>query len=246
MALFDKYRSLKEYEEEIRREENYRKQRSYIDENKFFEELKRDGADEEIIEVKREEMNKEVQDRKRWCERYINLKRSFDIYCDEVEYYRTKQQQLTKYLTGMPGGSISRQDNYWVEVMEKLDMIGIYLKDLSDRMITTCAEINTAINKLEDSEESILLTMKYIYNDSWKEICKHFKKSKRSIMYIHRRALLHLDIIQAEIKPPNLRYPSDYFFHTKGVTIGDIMEEEPAEEFINENRKRLSYLDTLE
>lgn len=245
MSIYDRNTKPSKFLIELDKKESFDRLRQPIKEGELIESLKNKGYSDEEIESFKHEIDEEVTRRKRWCERYIKYKQIFEGYCNEVEYYRVREQQLTKYLTGLPGGSGGNHtDNYWVTVLEKMDMIKQYLSDCSDKLLCTCVEVTGAINKVEDVEENLVLYLKYIENKSTKEIVKETSWSKRKVYRLLRRGLLSLDIDQVEVKPPQLMYPSDYYFHHKKVNITDIMEPiAEGEELIKSNRQSLSFLD---
>lgn len=255
MGLYDKVFDIEKYLKEEEQRKNKERLKDPIDEYQFFKKLKEDGVSDEVLELKKKEFEEEVNKRKAWCERYTAYRALYDMYVNEIELYRTKEKQLTKYLTGMPSGKggVKRPDDYWVDVMEKLDMLSQYMNDLSDRLLCSCVEISSAINRLEDSECAQVLTMRYIEGKMPKQISEEINMTIRKVFRLIRKGVLSLDFKKVNIKPPDLRYPSDYYFHYKGVNINDLKDEEiydtgcdiknNSDKLIRDNRTRLEFVD---
>ena len=58
-----------------------------------------------------------------------------------------------------------------------------------NRLVDLRSEINTAIEKMENSEERLLLKYRYLKNESWEDISYELNVSYRTVHRIHALAL---------------------------------------------------------
>ena len=58
-----------------------------------------------------------------------------------------------------------------------------------NRLVDLRSEINTAIEKMENSEERFLLKYRYLKNESWEDISYELNVSYRTVHRIHASAL---------------------------------------------------------
>lgn len=121
--------------------------------------------------------------------------------------------------------ALSEQSEAWGEIRDALEEAGFDLPeavqssseakllfaDWADKAACVCAEVYTAIMRLEP-EQSLIMTLRYIEGQPWAEVARRCGISERSVNRIHSAALEELDMVRATRRPPNLRYMSDHMF----------------------------------
>ena len=78
--------------------------------------------------------------------------------------------------------------------LEKIDEIQRCVEEKVAYLVELKEEINTAIDKLEDRDEQLLLRYRYLDNCTWEEISHMLNVSLRSVHRIHSMALQHFSV----------------------------------------------------
>lgn len=172
----------------------------------------------------------EERERKiKWLRRYKTYKEIHRIYSNE--YYFWNDVSFTYE-------EANKTHDHWLAMMTGAKEATLCFMDWADKTACVCAEIYSAIMPLE-SDEALILTLRYIEGLRWDVISEKCNLSKRQIFRIHNKALDNLNIVQAEKRPPSLRYASDYLFHYASSTnvvggetpVGNLLKGDPDEVF---------------
>lgn len=138
----------------------------------------------------------------KWLKRYRIYREMHRIYSGEYSYWDGAKQAY---------GSSDKKTAQWLAAAAGAEESAVCFSDWADKTACVCAEIYTAINALE-SDEALVLTLRYIEGLDWSTIAKKCNYSKRQIFRLHSQALDALDTVTAEKRPPSLRYVSDFMF----------------------------------
>lgn len=139
-------------------------------------------------------------EKKEWLKRYLEYKddlRTIQIQYDELISIQTGVSAI-KY-SDMPKGSLNNNDlsSYMVD-RERIK--NKYYK-VRYKMTISMIEIKNAINRLPDSKQRMLMTLKYIKGYTWEKICVEMDKSWKYIVYdLHSKALTNLEIPEKNLK----------------------------------------------
>ena len=124
---------------------------------------------------------------------YLNQARHLDalIHCRlrEIDYWRDLSSSVS-------GSSFEEHHNPnrpteapFVRCLEKIDEIQHSVEEKVAYLICLKEEINSAIDKLENRDEQLLLRYRYLDDCSWEEISHMMNISIRSVHRIHGSAL---------------------------------------------------------
>lgn len=143
-------------------------------------------------------MTKENEEKKRWLKRYRKAKRK--VVVTELAILEVKQAQImgNKGCDGMPHG---KNDTDLSDYIVKLEKKEKEYEEAKKKYIQTCDEVISAIYKLSDSRQQMVLIYRYITTDNndWSEVFIKMRTagevySMRQIYNIHGEALKNLQI----------------------------------------------------
>lgn len=106
---------------------------------------------------------------------------------EELEYWRSKSERMTREMCGQPSGSgsgdkVSASVEKILELEEKLSQKHA---DLMERK----AQIEAAIDSLSNETYRLILKLKYINGNTWEQIAVKLDCTYRWVLYLHGRAL---------------------------------------------------------
>ena len=129
---------------------------------------------------------------------YLNQARHLDAHINcqlrELEYWRDLSAQVSG-CNFEPHYSSSKSNTApFVRCIEKIDEIEHKINQEIDALVDLKAEISSAIERLDDTEEKLLLKYRYFENRTWEEISGLLHVSERTVRRIHGRALQNFSV----------------------------------------------------
>ena len=120
-----------------------------------------------------------------YCQRQINRN------TERLQRLRSRAEKMTTSFSDVPGGSSGPQDRMAEVVAIMADMEQSIIED-SKRMWQTIKETEVIIDMLDDYQERLVLSYRYIDCRPWLDIALAMNYDVRHIYRIHGRALLNL------------------------------------------------------
>ena len=132
------------------------------------------------------------EETKAWLRSYRYLQKEAERVEDELAFWRSKAEKMTRQMSGMPGSSgegdrVSAAVEKIVELEEKLEKAHAEVLERREA-------IESAIDTLPNETYRLLLKLKYINNDTWEVIAEKMNKSSRHTRRIHNFALKELEM----------------------------------------------------
>lgn len=129
---------------------------------------------------------------------YLNQARHLDalINCRlrEIDYWR----ELSSSVSGSnfePHYNPNRPTEApFVKCLEKIDEIQRSVEEKIAYLVRLKEEINTAIDKLENRDEQLVLRYRYLDDCTWEEISRMLNVSLRTVYRIHGSALQNFSV----------------------------------------------------
>ena len=130
---------------------------------------------------------------------YLNQARHLDalINCRlrEIDYWRdlSSSDSGTRF-DGMPHSPNRPTEAPFVRCLEKIDEIQRSVEEKITYLVRLKEEINTAIDKLENRDEQLVLRYRYLDDCTWEEISRMLNVSLRTVHRIHGSALQNFSV----------------------------------------------------
>lgn len=130
---------------------------------------------------------------------YLNQARHLDalINCRlrEIDYWRDLSSSVsgTRFY-GMPHSPNRPTEAPFVRCLEKIDEIQRSVEEKITYLVRLKEEINTAIDKLENRDEQLVLRYRYLDDCTWEEISRMLNVSLRTVHRIHGSALQNFSV----------------------------------------------------
>ena len=120
------------------------------------------------------------------------LDKQIQVEVKELEQLREMRGTIQRCSYG--GEKIGSNPNRNLEApfIKTIEKIWEYEKKIDgkiNRLVDLRSEINTAIEKMENPEERLLLKYRYLKNESWEDISYELNVSYRTVHRIHASAL---------------------------------------------------------
>ena len=131
----------------------------------------------------------ENEKKKEFLNSYLRAKQDVLRLEEQLEELRESKMSLSMANDGMPHGS-SKTD--LSDYAAKVDELERKITAKRYQRIQTFQNVQNAIEDMEDSQEKLLLTYRYIKGLKWEEIAVRMNYSWRNIHYLHGTALQHL------------------------------------------------------
>lgn len=130
---------------------------------------------------------------------YLNQARHLDalINCRlrEIDYWRDLSSSVSGMrFDGMPHSPNRPTEAPFVKCLEKIDEIQRSVEEKVAYLVRLKEEINTAIDKLEDRDEQLVLRYRYLDDCTWEEISRMLNVSLRTVHRIHGSALQNFSV----------------------------------------------------
>nr|WP_300127504.1 sigma factor-like helix-turn-helix DNA-binding protein [uncultured Butyricicoccus sp.]DAU33357.1 MAG TPA: hypothetical protein [Caudoviricetes sp.] len=130
---------------------------------------------------------------------YLNQARHLDalINCRlrEIDYWRDLSSSVSgTRFDGMPHSPNRPTEAPFVGCLEKIDEIQRSVEEKITYLVRLKEEINTAIDKLENRDEQLVLRYRYLDDCTWEEISRMLNVSLRTVHRIHGSALQNFSV----------------------------------------------------
>lgn len=130
---------------------------------------------------------------------YLNQARHLDalINCRlrEIDYWKDLSSGVSGMrFDGMPHSPNRPTEAPFVRCLEKIDEIQRSVEEKITYLVRLKEEINTAIDKLENRDEQLVLRYRYLDDCTWKEISRMLNVSLRTVHRIHGSALQNFSV----------------------------------------------------
>ena len=130
---------------------------------------------------------------------YLNQARHLDalINCRlrEIDYWRDLLSSVSgTRFDGMPHSPNRPTEAPFVRCLEKIDEIQRSVEEKITYLVRLKEEINTAIDKLENRDEQLVLRYRYLDDCTWEEISRMLNVSLRTVHRIHGSALQNFSV----------------------------------------------------
>ncbi len=130
---------------------------------------------------------------------YLNQARHLDalINCRlrEIDYWKELSSSVSGMrFDGMPHSPNRPTEAPFVRCLEKIDEIQRSVEEKITYLVRLKEEINTAIDKLENRDEQLVLRYRYLDNCTWEEISRMLNVSLRTVHRIHGSALQNFSV----------------------------------------------------
>ena len=130
---------------------------------------------------------------------YLNQTRHLDalINCRlrEIDYWKDLSSSVSGMrLDGMPHSPNRSTEAPFVRCLEKIDEIQRSVEEKITYLVRLKEEINTAIDKLENRDEQLVLRYRYLDDCTWEEISRMLNVSLRTVHRIHGSALQNFSV----------------------------------------------------
>lgn len=113
----------------------------------------------------------------------------------EIDYWRDLSASASGVnYDGMPHNPNRPADAPFVRCIEKIDEIQRDVAQKVELLVAMRDIINTAIDKLADRDEQLVLRYRYLDNLSWTEISMMMNVSERTVYRIHGTALQNFSV----------------------------------------------------
>lgn len=128
-----------------------------------------------------------IEETKTWLRSYRYLLKESERIGEELEYWRSKSERMTREMSGQPSGSGSC-DKVSASV-EKILEIEEKLSQKHADLVEQKTQIEAAIDSLPDDTCRLILKLKYINGNTWEQIAVKLDCTYRWVLYLHGRAL---------------------------------------------------------
>ena len=130
---------------------------------------------------------------------YLNQARHLDalINCRlrEIDYWRDLSSSVSgTRFDGMPHSPNRPTEAPFVGCLEKIDEIQRSVEEKITYLVRLKEEINTAIDKLENRDEQLVLRYRYLDDCTWEEISRMLNVSLCTVHRIHGSALQNFSV----------------------------------------------------
>ena len=130
---------------------------------------------------------------------YLNQARHLDalINCRlrEIDYWRDLSSSVSgTRFDGMPHTPNRPTEAPFVGCLGKIDEIQRSVEEKITYLVRLKEEINTAIDKLENRDEQLVLRYRYLDDCTWEEISRMLNVSLRTVHRIHGSALQNFSV----------------------------------------------------
>ena len=160
-----------------------------------------ESTEKDILEIKvvnnsseelRRRRQQENEEKKKYLQSYRKFKQTAKRLSEQLEEIRLGEMLPSIGISDMPSAHNKRDlSDYMVKYDKILKEIMKLRKDAIERF----TEIQKQIEKMEDENEKMVLTLRYLRSYEWERICVEMNYSWRQVHYIHSRALEHFKMI---------------------------------------------------
>lgn len=143
---------------------------------------------EKLTPGQRQQKQQENEKKKEYLQSYKKYKQKAKRLEEQLEELRLGKMLPSLVVSDMP--STHNQKDLSDYMVQYDDLVSKIIKARKDA-VTRFAEVQQAIELLEDENEKTVLTLRYLRDWNWEKICVKMEYSWRQVHYIHSRALEH-------------------------------------------------------
>ena len=118
---------------------------------------------------------------------------------ETIESYKEEIQSLSDIVSNSGIGERVQTSPAGDNIPKTVERIKDYKKKLENTLnslVVLHDEINGVIEQVSDSDEKLLLRLKYINRKSWQEIADKMGYSERHVNRLHEKALLSVELLE--------------------------------------------------
>ena len=128
---------------------------------------------------------------KEYLKRGLFLNKHIEAKIEQVAMLNAMAIKTTPTLSDMP--SSGNHDNSKMEnTILKIISLQDEINDEIDRLVDTKKEVMNVIENVEESEERLVLTLRYLNFLPWEQVAQRMGCSERNVHNLHGRALEHV------------------------------------------------------
>ena len=131
-------------------------------------------------------MQKENEKKKKFLNSYPKARRDVERLEEQLEELRANKMSLKVVNDGMPKGSGTSDLSAYAARMDELERSLIEKRYIR---IQEFAKVQDAIEEMEDDQEKLLLTYRYLRGMTWERVAEKMNYSWQHVHKIHARAL---------------------------------------------------------
>lgn len=132
---------------------------------------------------------------KAWLQSYRFLKSDVERLEEELVYWHSKSEKMTRAMSGMPSGS--GDGDQVSSSVEKIMELESQLEDKLSRMVEQRRKIEELIASLPERQQQVLYA-RYIDGLTWKQVSQKMYLEYRWVLKIHGRALREISKLTIE------------------------------------------------
>lgn len=146
----------------------------------------------QLTEEQIQELQRQNDEKKEYLLSYKKYKLQAERLQEQLEEVRLGKMFPEFILSDMPSAHSHKDLS---DYMAKIDDLEKRIIKARKQAVERFSEVQQQIEQMEDENEKIVLTLRYLRNYSWEKICIELEYSWRQIHYIHKRALEHFNYI---------------------------------------------------
>lgn len=132
------------------------------------------------------------KEKKEYLYRYRNLEKTYERLIVESYQWRLKAEKMTQTISDVPHGG-SGEDQRELAICNMLDCAKEAAEKANEQMVIK-REIEKAIESVNDDEMELLLTYRYIDNNTWEQVAVLLDRSWTHTHRLHAMALEKIKI----------------------------------------------------
>lgn len=128
---------------------------------------------------------------KEYLKRAYLLDKQINVEISELDSLKAMRGQVQGVFYGERIGTNPNRniEASFIKTLEKIEICEERINKKIDRLVDLKAEIDAAIDQMEDVEERLLLKYRYLKSESWEDIAMDLNVSYRTAHRIHASAL---------------------------------------------------------
>lgn len=128
---------------------------------------------------------------KEYLKRAYLLDKQINVEISELDSLKAMRGQVQGVFYGERIGTNPNRniEAPFIKTLEKIEICEERINKKIDKLVDLKAEIDTAIDQMEDVEERLLLKYRYLKSESWEDIAMDLNVSYRTVHRIHASAL---------------------------------------------------------
>lgn len=130
---------------------------------------------------------------KEFLQQAFRLYRDLDSKLEQLARLRELAMAITSATDIVPSGNHSNSSRIEAAIVALHSQCS-NLSDEIERLLAVRAEISTAISKVENDSERLLLEYRYLSFEPWKTVAQKMRLSLESVYRLHRQALKNFEI----------------------------------------------------